>query len=89
MSELIKCSGCGGRQERPGGSKCKHLRAGDYDLGTDSEEETPSYPNSGVAWSTLLSTEELANMPDRNSAEYLALCEKTVSELSQRLDDEK
>lgn len=43
--------------------------------------------SSGVDWSSILSAYELKDLPDRFDPMYLGLCEKTISELSQKLEE--
>lgn len=90
----IQCSGCGGVHPRPGGSRCRHLKEKNIVLDSeselDSDDETgQANPNSLVAWSRLLSPEEMASIPDRSSPEYMDLCERTISDLTKQLEGAK
>lgn len=82
----INCTGCGKQHPRPGGSLCKHLKF-NKEPGGSQDSGAAASPISGVDWSAILSTDELKNVPDRSDPSYLGLCEKTISELKQKLEE--
>lgn len=87
----IQCSGCGGLHPRPGGSRCKHLKKGkivevDTESEFDSDDEAAANPDSIVAWSKLLSADEMAEIPDRADPSYMELCERTIADLTKQLE---
>lgn len=85
----IQCSGCGGLHPRPGGSRCRHMkekRINLEDSDLDSDDEVGANPNSIVAWSSILSKEEMAAMPPREDLSYMELCERTIADLTHQLE---
>lgn len=42
-----------------------------------------------MAWSSLLSSEELAELPDQADHSYMELCERTISDLTKELEASK
>lgn len=66
---------------------CKQLKFG-KNLGITPQQVTgaTASPSSGLDWSSILSPEELKDIPDRSDPSYLGLCEKTISELKQQLE---
>lgn len=94
---LINCTGCGGYHQRPGGSRCRNLhftrnmdsggQAQASNVGFDTGYATGvAFPDSKVAWATILSPGELAAMPLREDPEYLSLCEDVIANLTKKLN---
>lgn len=44
-------------------------------------------PNSKVAWETILTEEEITEMPTRESPEYLPFCETVISDLNKKVTE--
>lgn len=89
----IHCTGCGGFHPRPGGSLCKNLaftRSGRGEgsligaTGTDTNSKMATIAS--LNWSAILPAEEMKTIPDRSSADYMAFCEKVISELQEKVE---
>lgn len=88
----INCTGCGGVHPRPGGSMCKNLATSlrihgiKEDMTGAMAADTSSKMAGTPRWSAILPPDELSNVPDRTSDEYLAFCEKVITEVTQKVE---
>lgn len=90
----INCTGCGGIHPLPGGSLCKNLLFSQYPgrkedntqgaMATDTNSKMATA--TGINWAAILSSDELSTIPDRSSDDYMAFCEKMISELTQKVE---
>lgn len=69
---------------------CKQLKFGKMQTSTSQQDlGATASPSSKLDWSALLSADELKDLPDRDDPVYLGLCEKTISELKEKLEEKK